>query len=108
MSSRNAISLSSMNNINSPASVKSIWAARSVNDLSRRSPSRAIVAAAIDDLAGRRSNTAADDEFIHPSRLVAACGPLPVVDQIGNAADEIHSSLLGCAFEDLGIGQEEV
>src|SRR5271163_2372330 len=48
MSSRKASWLSLMNSINSPASVKSVWAANRVRDRSRSSPSRAIAAAAID------------------------------------------------------------
>jgi len=45
-SSRNASWLSSMKSINSPASVKSVWAAKNEVEARRRSPSRAMAAAA--------------------------------------------------------------
>jgi hypothetical protein len=48
MSSRKSSWLSLMNSISSPASVKSVWAASKVTELSRWSPSRAMAAVAID------------------------------------------------------------
>jgi len=45
--------LSLTKSISSPASVKSVWAANRVKDLSRSSPSRAIAAAAIDSIVPR-------------------------------------------------------